>query len=1094
MPCARCDADNPAGARFCSACGSPLPVGCPGCGAPIQDGQRFCNACGVELAAAAPTAVEPGERRHATVMFSDLSGYTALNEAMDPEEVEALMGGIKAEATAVIERHGGTVNQFVGDEIMALFGVPLARRDDPRRAVAAALELHAAVDRLLARLGPAPGRPSLSMHTGINTGLVVVRRSDARAGTYALTGDAVNTAARLRSLAGPGQVLVSADTWQQVADHFEADEGAPVEVKGKERPLSPYRIRGERAASAVGAGPLVGRDEELRDFAALAAACAERQRSRVIVVRGDPGVGKSRLVAEFANHAQSLGFSCHAAAVLDFGAETGRDAIRSLARSLLGVAGTAETETRRAAIERAATARTIAADRQLFLYDLLDVPPPPALRALAAAMSTAAREQGSLQAMCELATAAAASAPLLLLVEDIHWADAWTLERLAGLALLAARQPFLLVMTTRFAGDPTAAAWRTVLHGAPLIGIDVAPLTTEDARRLASQASSMPAGVVASCVERAEGNPLFLLQLLLNAGEAAQTSLPGSIQALVHARMDRLAGDDKAALQSAAVLGQRFATDALRHLLDNPGYDSRLLVENFLVRPDGGELMFCHALIRDGAYESLLHKRRRLLHGRAAEWFESRDLALAAEHFDRAEDSRAAAAYLAAGNAVAAQFRQAAALVLIERGLALAATHETRFALLMARGRLMLELGRSAEAIDASRAALEASTGPGERAQALIAVAAGMRLSDRIAEGLAALDEAEPLATGATLGLELSRLHHLRGNLFFPLGRHADCLREHELARRHAREAGSLEAEAAALGGLGDGFYLQGRMRSAHDQFLECVALARQHGFGRLEVANLPMVGWTSMHRAEIGAATAIGLEAIALAQRASQPRAELMARALVAWSDGVLRNRPDVAREQIEVALRLAQVLGAKRFEGQLHGVAAVVALRRGDRPRALELAEAGLAICREHGMGHIGPWLHGVRALAETDPSARRRFLEEGERVLALGCVSHNHMQLREMAIDTFLDLGDWEAVERSCENIRSYTAAEPLAMSEITIDRGLALARFGRGERSAELRGALAELRERAVRAEWNAALPAIEAALAGEARFESMPAAR
>ncbi len=251
-----------------------------------------------------------------------------------------------------------------------------------------------------------------------------------------------------------------------------------------------------------------------------------------------------------------------------------------------------------------------------------------------------------------------------------------------------------------------------------------------------------------------------------------------------------------------------------------------------------------------------------------------------------------------------------------------------------------------------------------------------MRLSDRIAEGLAALDEAEPLAADAALELELSRLHHLRGNLLFPLGRHADCLREHELARRHAREAGSLEAEAAALGGLGDGFYLQGRMRSAHRQFLDCVALARQHGFGRLEVANLPMVGWSAMHLTEIGAAVAVGHEAIALAQRASQPRAELMARALVAWCDGVLRDRRDEAEEQAELALHLVRVLGAKRFEGQLHGLNAVIALRRGDRQRALELADTGLAVCREHGMGHIGPWLHGVRALAETDPSARRQI----------------------------------------------------------------------------------------------------------------------
>ena len=274
-------------------------------------------------------------------MFSDLTGYTALNEAADPEEVEAIMGRIKAEATAVIERHGGTVNQFVGDEIMALFGVPLARRDDPRRAVAAALELHAAVDAWSPTLEPAPGRPCLSMHTGINTGLVVARRSDARAGDYALTGDTVNTAARLRSLAGPGEV-------RRQRRHLAAGvrpsstlkRGAPAEVKGKERPLSPYRVRGERAAPAAGAGPLVGRDEELRDFAAVAAACAERQaqprrrrprRSRASASRGSSPSSRPS--------AATLGFSCHAAAVLDFGAETGRDAIRSLARSLLGVAG-----------------------------------------------------------------------------------------------------------------------------------------------------------------------------------------------------------------------------------------------------------------------------------------------------------------------------------------------------------------------------------------------------------------------------------------------------------------------------------------------------------------------------------------------------------------------------------------------------------------------------------------------------------------------------------------------------------------------------------------------------------------------------------
>ena len=157
MTCARCQAEIPAGARFCPACGAPVGVPCPQCATPVFAGQRFCTGCGADAAPAAagllpprlprpPGPTEDGERRHATVMFSDLSGYTALNESFDPEEVEALMARVKSDASAVIERHGGTVNQFVGDEIMALFGIPVARRDDARRAVAVVLELHSVVD------------------------------------------------------------------------------------------------------------------------------------------------------------------------------------------------------------------------------------------------------------------------------------------------------------------------------------------------------------------------------------------------------------------------------------------------------------------------------------------------------------------------------------------------------------------------------------------------------------------------------------------------------------------------------------------------------------------------------------------------------------------------------------------------------------------------------------------------------------------------------------------------------------------------------------------------------------------------------------
>jgi len=1096
MHCANCAHENPPSARFCAACGTKLALHCPGCNAAVLAGQLFCTSCGQALGvpvlaaaaeifrtppeSASTTPTDAGERRHATVMFSDLSGYTALNESVDPEEVEAIMGRVKHEATTVIEAHGGTVNQFVGDEIMALFGVPVARRDDPRRAVRAALELHRVVDAIAAGVEAKIGRV-LRMHTGINTGLVVARLGDHRSGGFNLTGDTVNIAARLRSLAKPGEILAGAATWQQVSGFFDADPGVAVEVKGKVQPVTPYRIRTEGAAPGSSQRPLVGRAEELQQFVSLGEACRKRAKGRVVLVRGDPGLGKSRLATEFLRVAGEQGFACHSACVLDFGPRTGRDVIRDLVQSLLGLPANSDESARREEVARRKTELRIAEEQALFLYDLADVAPPPELRALLVAMSSVAREKAALQSLCGLVRDIGKSAPLVLLVEDIHWADAWALERLAALAALAATQPLLLVMTTRFAGDPTVGSWRTALHGAPITSIDLGPLTADEALRLAANVASMSDALLRGCVERAEGNPLFLEQLMLNAGQTLQAELPGSIQALVHARMDRLAPGDKSAIQAAAVLGQRYTLEALRHLIADPSYDCALLVEQFLVRRDAEDLQFCHALIRDGAYASLLHSRQRRLHTRAAEWFASRDVALAAEHFDRAGDRRAPGAYLAASNAAAAQFRYQSALALAERGQWLAIERGERFALQMARARWLLELGRASEAIEACRAALDVAENATERAQALIELASGMRILDRNDDGLAALDQAEPLAHEAALPLELSRLHHLRGNLYFPLGRLDECLHEHQLALACAQAAGSLEAEAIALGGLGDAHYLRGRMRSANEQFRRCVALSREQGYGRLEVTILNMVGWTALHLNDMHTAQEVGCEAIKLAVRASHPRAELLARMLVAQVDGWVRGNCTHALPQLDAALPLAQALGTKRFEAKCWVLRALMALRIGDRENARAYNETALAICHEHGMGFVGATAYGVLARLATTPVARAQALAQGEAQLANGCVSHNHVDLREHGIEVSLEAGEWQAAEDVCARLEHYTAAEPLPWSNFLVARGRALARFGRGERTTSLQATLAQLRDEAVAAELDIGLPALAKAL-------------
>jgi tetratricopeptide (TPR) repeat protein len=454
---------------------------------------------------------------------------------------------------------------------------------------------------------------------------------------------------------------------------------------------------------------------------------------------------------------------------------------------------------------------------------------------------------------------------------------------------------------------------------------------------------------------------------------------------------------------------------------------------------------------------------------------------LAAEHYDRAEDPRAPSAYLAASRSEAAQFRYEHALALAEHGLALAADGEARGALLMARAELLLDLGRASESIDAYQAALASATTPADRSHALVGMASGMRVNDRIDEGLAALAEAQPLAEQAGLALELSRLHHLRGNLYFPLGRLDDCLREHQASLEYARAAGSVEAEAVALGGLGDGYYLQGRMRSAHEQIAHCIALSREHGLARLESSVLHMLGWTVQHLLQARSAVDIGLQGAALAARLSDPRAELLSRALIGAVAARTLGDFDLAAVHLAASRELAAKLDAKRFFGQALGDAALTALGQGDRKRARSLVHEALASIGEAGRLFYGPALYGVLARASDTAADRMEALRAGEALLDAGAVSHNHFWFGANAIEVMLEQGDWSGAERYCARLESYTAREPLPWSDFVIARGRALARFGRGERSAELRTSVAGLREAAVHAEINVALPALDAAL-------------
>ena len=360
-------------------------------------------------------------------------------------------------------------------------------------------------------------------------------------------------------------------------------------------------------------------------------------------------------------------------------------------------------------------------------------------------MDAATRTQGKERVVSELVRASADRQPLLVEVEDIHWADAETLSLLAAITRATASSRSVLAMTTRLEGDPLDAHWRALAGGAALVTIDLSPLSPVDALSIARRFIDADA-FATQCVERAGGNPLFLEQLLRSAGDLTDDRLPSSIQNVVLARTDLLSAEDRRAIQAASVLGQRFTLPHLRALLQEPLYVCDTLVRNVLLRPVRDGLQFAHALVRDGVYGSLTHARRRELHKTAALIFVE-DPVLRAEHLDRAGDAEAPRAYVVAAKAQAALFRPDQAIALATRGLALAVAGRDIVDLALYLGDLQQEAGQGVDALEAYGRALSASDAETDRRRALLGRAAANRLIARLDDAFAALAEAEPLAS-----------------------------------------------------------------------------------------------------------------------------------------------------------------------------------------------------------------------------------------------------------------------------------------------------------------------------------------------------------
>jgi len=1031
--------------------------------------------CDSVAAAAVETTPAPAARqefrpglRDATIFVARLEGLLETEARLDPEEVHLLSNEFQRRVQSAVQEFGGLTDRRVGSNVLAVFGIPHSYGNEAERAARAALMLRDTV-----AVKPWPVSSSLALRIGIAQGQVLCG-SD----VFPLSGRPTHEAHTLAAQAQDGEVLISDEVRQSLGERV-ITQRAGAALQPLCEPVNAWALNafGSDTSSRT---PFVGRRPELAMILASLDRCMSSRHGRAIVVRGEAGIGKTRLVEAVRQAAIERGVGVHSAQIFDFGQSPGRRPITVLALSLMGIRTDASAAERKAAVQRMVSLRGGSIDQVIFLSDLIDAPLNPELAALEKAMEVATRQRGRTLALAQIIEAAASRSPQLLVVEDVHWADTDELARLGEIAAVVANCPILFIMTTRPEGDPISASWRARARGCPVTTVDLAPLAEDEAQELASHYPELSSETIQACIVRAEGYPLFLDQLL-RAASAGQHTLPGSVRALVLSRADSLSEQDHLALETAAVLGQRTELEIVRKMIEDASYEPDKLVATSLVRSDGVELEFAHALFRDAIYESTLKSRRRSLHRMAAEWFASRDLALHADHLAAADDEGAAAAYIKAAEAERTALRYENALNLANKASAVAREpimlHQTSVLL----GELLLHLGRTHDALAAYREALDFAIDQAGHGAAWFGIASALRVMDRHEEALDALERAQS-ALGESADAETrARMSTLRGNLCFPLGRFDACMQAHQEAYSFAQEANSPLELARALGGLGDAHYQRGNLLTARRHFAQCVEEARQHGLIDVLLANLPMLGITHVYCGELAAGRASLQEALEIARRVGDLRSELIS-VLCLTSGLILQGRNEERSALARQALLLAKQLGARRFQAECLGILASCMTNPESRAEGLQLAEEGLQISREMGMSYCGASLLGILARLTPDAAQRATALAEGEELLASGCVSHSYFEFYHHAIEVSIEHSAWPAARRYANDLEAYTANEPLAPTALQIQRARLLADVGENIITSRTHADLEAVKQRCRQMDAVALIPAIDAALA------------
>ncbi|MFL5723025.1 MAG: adenylate/guanylate cyclase domain-containing protein [Chloroflexota bacterium] len=846
MACPVCGGENPVGAKFCKECGTRLAAACPSCGAPTLADAKFCNECGTVLGTApaapvnesrppAPTtppraAAEPvAERRHVTVLFADLVGFTPFAEERDAEEVREVLTRYFDLARGIIDAYGGVVEKFIGDAVMAVWGAPIAQEDDAGRAVRTALDLVEAVRTL---------GPTIQARVGVLTGEAAVTIGATNQGMVA--GDIVNTAARLQSVAAPGSVLVGEGTYQAASLSIAFEPAGEQALKGKTSPVPAWRalrVIGERDGRRLGEGlepPFVGRDDELRLLKDLFQATSRERRARLVSILGPAGIGKSRLGWEFEKYLDGVVENVwwHSGRSPAYGTGISFWALGEMVRGRCRLVETDDEATSRSKIAQALAEHVQDADERRWIERAFLV-----LLGFESGMATE-ELYGAWRTFFERL---AETSPVIMVFEDFHHADTGLVDFVDHVMEWSRAVPIFVVTLARPDLLDKRPAWGAGKRNFTSVYLE--PLTTDAMRHLLrGLVPRMPESALASIVGRADGMPLYAVETVRMliaegrlgiedgvcrpVGDLTNVAVPETLTALVASRLDALVPAERALVSDAAVLGQSFTLAALAAVSGIPDAELEPMLRQLVRRelltqdldprsPERGQYSFVQALIREVAYNTLARRDRKVRHLAAARFFEaigSDELAGAlASHYLAAHENagepaeadalgrQARIALQAAADRAIALGSYEQALGFLQSALTVASDPREEADLLERAGRAATEAARLDEAEVLLRRSIDLRRGAGDTsglAGSLVAISRTLVGGYRSEEAIALLEPAMEELKGIDDEVALVRLATAMTSAY---AMHQDTEKALELIDRYVGRAERLDLVEAVV-------------------------------------------------------------------------------------------------------------------------------------------------------------------------------------------------------------------------------------------------------------------------------------------------------